>query len=63
MGCPDALHMLSHRTDVIITVSIVMKGLHRERIRFIVHALLAVKPIVFDVGLYSRLFHEPVIFL
>ena len=55
--------MLAHRAYVIVSVGIVIKSLHGEWIRLIVHPLFAVEPVVFHIGFDSGFLHEAVVLL
>ena len=59
---PRALKQLSHRTNVIILLGIVMETFRMERVGSITGTLLFMEVIVLDKGLYPVFLHEPVIF-
>ena len=54
--------MLSHRTNVIILLGIVMETFGMERVGSITRTLFFMEVIVLDEGFYPILLHEPVIF-
>ena len=54
--------MLSHRTNVIILLGIVMETFGMERVGSITGTLLFMEVVVLDKGLYPVFLHEPVIF-
>ena len=57
-----AVHMLPHRTNVIILPRIVMETFRMERVEGITGTLLFMEVVVLDKGFYPVLLHEPVIF-
>ena len=61
VGRADASHVLAHRADVIVPGCVVVETVLMERVRLVAGALLEVEAVVFDVGLYARLFHEAVV--
>ena len=56
------VHVLSHRTNVIILLGIVMETFGMERVGSITGTLFFMEVIVLDEGFYPILLHEPVIF-
>ena len=56
------VHVLLHRTNVIILFRIVMDTLRMERVRSITGTLFFMEVIVLDKDFYSIILHEPVIF-
>ena len=57
-----AVHVLPHRTNVIILPRIVMETFRMERVESITGTLLFMEVVVLDKGLYPVFLHEPVIF-
>ena len=53
--------MLSHGTDVIVFILIIVETLLTERVLNIARTLLNVEAVVLDEGLHIVLLHEPVI--
>ena len=62
VGSSDARHVLAHRADVIVFISIVMEVVVMERVGFVARALFEVETVVLNVSLHAGIVHEAVVF-
>ena len=61
VGSSDARHVLAHRADVIVFISIVMEVVVMEGIGFVARALFDMETVVLDISLHAGIVHEAVV--